>query len=155
MLDNLRRTLSPPASFVALVLGWTLPLHAALWTAFILATIALPALLPVVAAIVPARAGVTVRSHLRALGKDLLLAVDRVVLQIVFLPHQAWLMVDAISRTLYRLIVSHRNLLQWVTAAQASLTATPGLVGIYRKMIGGVAATLVAVLIVYFFGRES
>ena len=155
MLDNLRRTLSPPASFVALVLGWTLPLHAALWTAFILTTIALPALLPVVAAIVPARAGVTARSHLRALGKDLLLAVDRVVLQIVFLPHQAWLMVDAISRTLYRLIVSHRNLLQWVTAAQASLTATPGLVGIYRKMIGGVAATLVAALIVYFFGREA
>jgi len=155
MLDNLRRTLSPPASFVALVLGWTLPLHAALWTVFILATIALPALLPVVAAIVPARAGVTVRSHLRALGKDLLLAVDRIVLQIVFLPHQAWLMVDAISRTLYRLIVSHRNLLQWVTAAQASLTATPGLVGIYRKMIGGVAATLVAALIVSFFGREA
>ena len=155
MLDNLRRTLSPPAGFVALVLGWTLPLHAALWTAFILATIALPALLPVVAAIVPARAGVTVRSHLRALGRDLLLAVDRVVLQIVFLPHQAWLMVDAISRTLYRLIVSHRNLLQWVTAAQASLTATPGLVGIYRKMIGGVAGTLVAALIVYFFGREA
>ena len=155
MLDNLRRTLSQPASFVALVVGWTLPLHTALWTAFILATIALPALLPVVAAIVPARAGVTARSHLRALGKDLLLAVDRIVLQIVFLPHQAWLMIDAISRTLYRLIVSHRNLLQWVTAAQASLTATPGLIGIYRKMTGGVAATLVAALIVYFFGREA
>ncbi len=70
MLDNLRRTLSAPASLVALVAGWTLPLHAALlWTAFILATIALPTLLPVVAAIVPRRAGITARSHLRALAQ--------------------------------------------------------------------------------------
>jgi len=155
MLDNLRRTLSQPACFVALVWGWTLPLHAGLWTAFILATVALPALLPVVAAIVPTRAGVTMRSHLRALGKDFWLALGRIGVQIVFLPHQAWLMVDAISRTLFRLIVSQRNLLQWVTAAQATLTARPSLAGIYRQMIGGVAVTLIAALIVYFFGREA
>ena len=124
MLDNLRRTLSAPASIAALVVGWTLPLHAALlWTAFILATIALPTLLPVVAAIVPRRAGITARSHLRALGKDLWLAARRMIFQVIFLPHQAWLMVDAISRTLFRLFVSHRNLLEWVTAAQASLRA--------------------------------
>ncbi len=155
MLDNLRRTLSAPVSFVALVWGWTLPLHAALWTAYVLATIAVPALLPVVAAIVPARAGITVRSHLRALGKDLWLALGRIVIQIVLLPHQAWLMVDAISRTLFRLIVSHRNLLQWVTAAQASLTARTSLVGIYRSMLGGVAVTLIAALTVYFIGRAA
>ncbi len=33
-------------------------------------------------------------------------------------------MADAIGRTLFRLFVSHRNLLEWVTAAQASLSAT-------------------------------
>ena len=48
MLDNLRRTLSAPATFLALVAGWMLPLAAAaVWTAFVLATLALPALLPV------------------------------------------------------------------------------------------------------------
>ena len=35
-------------------------------------------------------------------------------------PHQAWLMGDAIVRTLFRLFVSRRHLLEWVTAAQAS-----------------------------------
>ena len=40
--------------------GWTLPFDAAaIWTFFILATIVLPTLLPVVAAIVPRRAGIT------------------------------------------------------------------------------------------------
>ena len=156
MLDNLRRTLSAPASIAALVVGWTLPLHAALlWTAFILATIALPTLLPVVAAIVPRRAGITARSHLRALGKDFWLAARRMIFQLIFLPHQAWLMVDAISRTLVRLFVSHRNLLEWVSAAQASLRARHHLSGMYRSMSGGVAVTLAAALVVYFSGREA
>ena len=48
MLDNLRRTLSAPALVVALSVGWILPFHAALiWTIFLLATIILPAVLPV------------------------------------------------------------------------------------------------------------
>ena len=47
MIDNLRRTLSAPAAVAALLLGWTmLPVApAALWTAFIVLTIAVPTLL--------------------------------------------------------------------------------------------------------------
>ena len=48
MGDNLRRTLSAPAGIAVLFAGWMLPFPAALaWTAFVLLTIALPALLPV------------------------------------------------------------------------------------------------------------
>ena len=48
MLDNLRRTLSAPAAFLTLMAGWTLPFASpVIWTTFVLATIALPALLPV------------------------------------------------------------------------------------------------------------
>ena len=70
MLDNLRRTLSAPAAVLALLVGWTLPLPVALvWTLFVVLTIALPTLMPV-----DRRAsrrggpGVTMRSHMRALG---------------------------------------------------------------------------------------
>ena len=70
MLDNLRRTLSAPAAVLALLVGWTLPLHAALiWTLFVVLTIALPTLIPVVAAIPPRRPGVTISSHMRALRR--------------------------------------------------------------------------------------
>ena len=41
MLDNLRRTLSAPASVMALLAGWTLPcIPPLVWTCFILSTIA-------------------------------------------------------------------------------------------------------------------
>ena len=69
MIDNLRRSLSAPAGFLALVGGWTLPFaSAALWSAFILTTIAIPALLPFLTGIMPRRFGLSRRIHLRAVG---------------------------------------------------------------------------------------
>ncbi len=156
MLDNLRRSLTAPATFLALAAGWLLPLESALlWTGFILATMALPIFLPGVATLLPGRAGITRRSHLRALGKDLRLAVGQFLVQTTFLPHQAWLMVDAISRTLFRLYVSHRNLLEWVTAAQASVRVRLNVATVYRRMSGGTALTLMALLAVYLTGSPA
>ena len=147
MADNLRRTLSAPAAVVALLAGWTLPLRAAaVWTAFIVLTIAIPTLLPVLGAIVPRNTGVTWRSHVRALGRDLGLALAQTVLLIVFLAHQAALMADAILRTLYRLFVTHRNLLEWVPAAQAKASSELSIAGLYRRMAGAVAIGIVAAI---------
>ena len=47
-------------------------------------------------------------------------------------------MIDAIGRTLFRLFVSQRNLLQWVTAAQAKLSFRLTLPSAYRRMAGAV-----------------
>ena len=58
MLDNLRRTLSAPATWLTLIAGWTLPDgRPFVWTAFVLVIIALPALLSTLADLIPARAG--------------------------------------------------------------------------------------------------
>ena len=156
MLDNLRRSLSAPASVVALLAGWALPLHAAVvWTGFVLSTIALPALLSVLATIVPRRARITARSHLHALAADVWLALSQAALLVVFLAHQAWLMADAIGRTLFRLLVSHRHLLDWVTAAQAQVSPRLDLRGFYRQMIGGVAIGIVAAIVVWCVGNDA
>ena len=70
MIDNLRRTLLAPAAFLALAAGWTLLswAPAALWTGFVLATLAIPALLPLLTGLLPRRLGISKRSHLRAIG---------------------------------------------------------------------------------------
>ena len=112
MMDNLRRSLSAPATFCALLGGWTLPFAVAVvWTGFELATIALPPLLPFFAGLIPRRRQISKRSHVRALSKDLTLAVSQIIFHVSVLPHQAWLMADAITRTLFRLFVSHRHML--------------------------------------------
>ncbi len=147
MLDNLRRTLSAPLAILALLAGWTLPFHAALiWTGFVLATIALPPMIPVIAAIPPLRPGITLTSHFRALGGDLRLALTLSALTIIFLADQAWLMGDAIIRTLYRLAVSRKHLLEWVPAAQAADARRLDLPGFYHRMPGALAIGSLALI---------
>ncbi|HVP29069.1 MAG TPA: glucoamylase family protein [Myxococcota bacterium] len=144
MIDNLRRTLSAPATFLALVAGFTLePASAVLWTGFLLATLALPPLLPFFAGLLPRRRGISKRSHLRGVGGDLALALSQVGFLIGLLAQQSWLMGDAIARTLFRLRV-RRRLLEWVTAAQARLGPRLDLPGYYRWMSGGLALGVAA-----------
>ncbi|HEY4946081.1 MAG TPA: glucoamylase family protein [Candidatus Limnocylindrales bacterium] len=149
MLDNLRRTMSAPLSIATLVAAWTLPsVSAATWTAFVLASVIIPAALPVLAGLIPQRKGISKRSHLRAVGEDIGLAASQVALGLTFLAHQAWLMTDAILRTLARLYVTRRSLLEWMTAAQATSGRTLDLAGFYRQMAGGaVIAAVVAALV--------
>jgi cyclic beta-1,2-glucan synthetase len=149
MIDNLRRTLSAPTAFMALMAGWTLPFSAALtWTGFVVATIATGPMLPLITGIVPRRLGISKRSHLRAVGTDLAVGLSQIAMLLTLLAHQAWLMTDAIARTLYRLFVSHRRLLEWVTAAQAKLTTHLDLGGFYQRMAGGVALAVAAAFFV-------
>jgi cyclic beta-1,2-glucan synthetase len=149
MIDNLRRTISAPLTLATLVAAWTLPsVSAGPWTAFVLASVIVPAALPVLAGLLPRRKGISKRSHLRAVGADVALAAAHVGLGITLLAHQAWLMVDAIVRTLARLYVTRRNLLEWTTNAQAKASHDLDLAGFYRQMAGGVAiATATAVLV--------
>jgi cyclic beta-1,2-glucan synthetase len=153
MLDNLRRTLSAPTCVAALVMGWLLSLNTALlWTIFILITIALPMFLPVLSELLPQRRGITLRSHMRAVGNDLWLASLQFVFVVTLLAHQAWLMADAIGRTLFRLTISRRNLLEWVTAAQAQRNARLSLAGTYRYMSPCIFIAVVAIIIVAIYG---
>jgi cyclic beta-1,2-glucan glucanotransferase len=156
MVDNLRRSLSAPLGFLALVGGWTLPFSSAeLWSGFVLTAIGLPALLPFLTGIVPRRLGLSKRIHLRAVGSDFKLALSQIVLLVAFLSHQAWAMSDAILRTLFRLLVSRRNLLEWVTAAQAKVSPRLDLAGFYRQMAGGVALAVMAAIFVAWVQPNS
>ena len=74
--------------------------------------------------------------------------LSQIALLVAFLAHQAWVMADAILRTLFRLIVSRRKLLEWVTAAQAKISPRLDLSGFYRQMAGGVGLAVVAAVLV-------
>jgi cyclic beta-1,2-glucan synthetase len=155
MLDNLRRSLSAPAAVAALVAGWTLPLASpGAWSAFVVATLATPAFLPFFLGLVPRRFGISKRSHVLAVGADLALALRQVAALAILLAHQAWLMTDAILRTLFRLLV-RRGLLEWVTAAQASLGPRLDLLGFYRRMGGAVVLAVAVAIPVARAGRGS
>ena len=156
LADNLRRTLSAPASFFALLTGWVLlpPVAALLWCGFVLFPLLLTAFLPLVGRVIPRRSGVSTGSHFRAFRLDLRIALLQFGIQVALLAHQAWLMVDAIVRTLSRLY-RRRNLLEWVTAAAAGSGRELDLVGFYRWMAGAVALATCGALIVAYADHGS
>ncbi len=156
MIDNLRRTLSAPACVLALAIGWTLSFESALvWTAFALATVILPSLIPAISAIPGRRPGAAMSGHLRALGGDFRLAATLSLLSVTFLADHAWLMGDAIARTLWRLFVSRRHLLEWTPAAQTAAAKRLDLQGFAVRMSGGVALAATALLLALLFGHGS
>jgi len=156
MIDNLRRTLSAPTAVAALALGWTLPFYPALvWTSFVLATIVVPNLIPVISAIPSRRPGAKISGHLRALGGDLGLAAVLTILNVTFLADQTRLMSDAILRTLWRIFVSRRRLLEWVPAAQTLVGPHLDLAGFIVRMSGALYIAVAALLIALLFGHGA
>lgn len=108
MIDNLRRSLLLPVLFVLLLLGLTiLPGSPWRWFVIVLATL----FLPVIRQLVTIRRPVW-RQH------GLLTIVGQVLVILLTLPYQSVLLLDAIGRSLYRLFVSKRHLLEWVSAAE-------------------------------------
>ncbi|MBC8128865.1 MAG: glycosyl transferase, partial [Rhizobiaceae bacterium] len=157
MIDNIRRTLASPLAFLAFVLGWALltPMPAIVWTGLLMAATALPSFIPIAFAILPPRSGITASSHLRALLRDLGVAFSQTALNLAFVASEAWLMGDAIVRTLLRLVVTRRHLLEWTTAAASKTSPRLDAGGFYRTMAGGVALALLAGLTVLLAAPET
>ncbi|HSP96025.1 MAG TPA: glucoamylase family protein, partial [Candidatus Dormibacteraeota bacterium] len=112
ILDNLRGSLFEPSllAFLFLAWGW-LPGFMSLWTLLALLVPAAPVFSGELLAAL-GRTSPTFRTRRSAVG--------RWVLQIVFLPHRAAVLCDALLRTLYRLAVSRKHLLEWTTAASSA-----------------------------------
>jgi cyclic beta-1,2-glucan synthetase len=145
MIDNLRRSLSEPFSVVLLVCGW-LSANSAMWTVFVLAMIALPPLLPLASSTIPTRDD-SWRAYRMRLRRDANQALAQIALQLIFLADRAWRTTDAVLRTLARLLITHRNFLEWTTAAQSKMGRSYALGFFYGRMAGAVF-TSVAVSVV-------
>ncbi len=154
MLDNLRRTLSAPAAFVTLVAAWTqAPALALLWTGYILITMVVPSLMSFLLGLAPRRSGISTTSHVAGVLSDLAIGSAQFALNVTFVAHQAAMMLDAIARTLVRLFVTRRKLLEWVAAAQTSYAGRFELAGAYRRMGGGIVLAIAALVLLIASGH--
>src|SRR6185295_16900302 len=147
MLDNLRRSLAAPATFLLLLLGWLLvptsAFGAGAWDLAVIALMVLPSLLSTIVGLLPSRRGIAKRTHVGALLGDLRTILTQGEVSVALLPARAALRLDSICRALYRLIV-RRRMLEWVTAAQAGAGATLDRSGFYLRLIGAPIAAVLA-----------
>lgn len=157
MIDNLRRSLGPVLSLLALFAGWLwLPgPFVVAWTIFIVFAAFVPAILPMFAGSGLRSTQLSINNQLQIVANDAVQAISLTAANFIFLAHQAVLMADAIGRTLFRLFVSRRHLLEWMTAAQVESSTHPGLNSAYRLMIGSVVIGLLSLAIVIARGNTA
>ncbi len=129
VLDNLRRSLVPIALLVLLLVGWTVDGGAAAATLAVVALTVLPGVIAAAAALARRpdddNRGRYVRYTLRAFARQL----AREAFALASLPFEALLSLDAILRTIGRLFVTRRRLLEWRTHADARRGARNTLAG--------------------------
>jgi cyclic beta-1,2-glucan synthetase len=135
ILDNLRRSLVAPAMLLSMAAAWTfLPGSALLWTLAILIILAFPVYAHVTNALLVHPRGIPWTSHFWSVWGDARTNTAQVGLSLVLIPHQAYLQAHAITLTFYRKLISKRNLLEWVTAAETESRSPHDLEAFWRFM---------------------
>ena len=150
MFDNLRRSLVAPLS-LALVLASLMTSVIPPWSALALVATAFCGgpVIGAMAGLVPTRRRLAPVYFYRKGGADVLRALAAGVWSLALLLEQALLSGDAVVRTLWRMAISKRHLLQWTTAAAAQTLASVDLRVLMRKHghVTAVAVGLTALLI--------
>ncbi|HKG79582.1 MAG TPA: hypothetical protein VKA78_09185, partial [Pyrinomonadaceae bacterium] len=97
IVDNLRRSLVAPSLFLWLVASCAFfPGSSLVWCLFVFFTIAFPVQLHVTTGLLIHPRGIPWTSHFWSLWGDFRTNAAQIALSFLFLPHQAWLMCDAI-----------------------------------------------------------
>ncbi|MDT8341056.1 MAG: glucoamylase family protein [Longimicrobiales bacterium] len=142
--DNLRRSLMAPSLVALAALGWTLLPGSWWWTGVAVAVPGVPVLLGAVTDM--RRQFRRRRVTFAPPGPRLACAAGRWGTAVLLLPWESAVVLDAVGRTLFRLTVSRRHLLQWVSA-QATATALAGRQRLRFHVRQGAAGLLLAVLL--------
>jgi cellobiose phosphorylase len=113
IFDNLRRSLVPLALTLLLLLSWTVLSPAWLWTVSVIGILLVQ---PVVASVLEMcrkPRDVLLGQHLSASVRSAGWNIAQTVFTLTCLPYEAFYSLDAISRTTWRLLISHKRLLEW------------------------------------------
>ena len=70
----------------------------------------------------------------------------QLIIQLAFLPYSAYMMMDAIIRTLYRVLYSKKNLLEWVTAAEVEKKLKDSMKDYFLRMKASYILTVMLII---------
>ncbi|MFC5760791.1 GH36-type glycosyl hydrolase domain-containing protein [Rhizobium sp. GCM10022189] len=157
MFDNLRRSLTPIAWFLASVLGWYLlePFGALIWQILLIVCLFVAPTLSLISGIIPRSGDIVASAHLYTVCSDIAAANAQVALRIIFIADTVCMIADAIGRSLYRLFVSRKLLLQWRTAASVGAGKQGTILSYYRAMWHAPVLAILSVAFAALSGTDA
>ena len=123
IFDNLRRSLIVPMLLLFIIYGFTMGnLNASVYVLFSLGFIFIPIFFYLLSKIMYRNKYDYFLKYYLNLIKGIVAVANRSFLSFAVLPYEAKLYIDSIIRSLYRMYISKKNLLNWITAEEAEKT---------------------------------
>lgn len=113
IFDNLRRSLVPPSLLALLVFGWIITTTPWFWTFTVIGIIIPPSILSFAFSLFQKPKEVLFINHVILSIESFVNQIVQHIWSIISLPYEAYINIDAIINTLWRMVISHRKLLQW------------------------------------------
>jgi len=133
IFDNLRRSLEPAALLTVLLWGWLASASPLFWTLALLGLLLVRPLLDALLELLHKTTDVLLAEHLLAALRTSGIYFVRAGLFLAWLPFEASYSLGAIARTLWRLAVSKRRLLQWNPSQTEERSSADTLQAVYRE----------------------
>ncbi|MGA8020304.1 MAG: glucoamylase family protein [Desulfobacterales bacterium] len=134
ILDNLRRSLVPAALTFLLLLGWAVLSPPWLWTLAVIGTILIPPGMASFLDLFQKPGDVRLSQHLAVMVRSAGEHAAQAVFTLTCLPYEAFFSLDAIVRTVWRMWVTHKRLLEWKLPSDADRQSRTGLAASWRTM---------------------
>jgi hypothetical protein len=115
-------------------MGWIILPLPWLWTAVVTIIVLLPLMAAATWQLINKPDDITITTHFIEVGISLRNFLMRFVFGLAVLPYEAYKNTDAILRTIWRLIISHRKLLEWVPSAATNRFRANSLLSVYAAM---------------------
>jgi len=135
IFDNLRRSLVSP-SLLLFLIGFFFFFSQIAWAGLllVLVIVSLPIIVGMSTSVFCKSVDHSWKLHLREIVQNGERQLGQVLLSLALLPYDAFLCTGAILRTFFRLVVTHKHLLEWQNSFDANRTGDSSLLGFYRKM---------------------
>ena len=149
IMDNLRRSLVAPALMILAASGLSiLPGSIFFWLGFFIFAQSLPFITAFIAYMLSGKLINDMTKRHMPVMFGLKAVFIQGILTLIFLPYQAWLMMDAILVTLARVFITKKNLLEWVTSADVEKSQKNSLESYIRGMTAAFWESIFIVILV-------
>ena len=154
IFDNLRRSLFPSALSILLLFGWVVMKQPLFWMLSAIGIILIPSIIISILELFKKPSDLFWSQHLISAIHSAGDYIAQAVFTIITLPYEAYYCQDAIFRTLWRMIISHKRLLEWNPFNTKIRKSLNTLTGSYKTMWVS-PFTSICITIYYVISRQS
>ena len=159
IIDNLIRALTPIFIMLSIILLYCLAMFSYInvtgFVILLIFCIMSPTILDIIGRIIYRKEGQSYQRTFNTRIPSLVASLERGILCVLSLPDKAYYSANAIIKTIYRLTVSKKHLLEWTTSEDAEKLTKTDIISYYKNMIPNIIFGLIGIIYFLIFKEQK